>query len=39
VLTRSPQQKLGFWQLIALAGDMQNKPDVVNEANGHIQGQ
>jgi hypothetical protein len=36
VLARSPQQKLGFWQLIALAGAMQNKPDVVNEANGHL---
>jgi hypothetical protein len=39
VLARSPQQKSGFWQLIALAGSMQNKPDVVNEANGHLQGQ
>jgi hypothetical protein len=39
VLARSPQQKLGFWQLIALAGAMQNKPNVVNEANGHLQGQ
>ena len=38
VLAKSPQQKLGFWQLIALAGAMQNKPNVVNEANGHIQG-
>jgi Tfp pilus assembly protein PilF len=39
VLTRSPQQKQGFWQLIALAGAMQNKSDVVNEANGHLRGQ
>lgn len=39
VLAKSSQQKSGFWQLIALAGAMQNKPDVVNEANGHLQGQ
>lgn len=39
VLTKSPQQKSGFWQLIALAGAMQNKQDVVNEANGHLQSQ
>lgn len=39
VLAKSPQQKSGFWQLISLAGAMQNKPDVVNEANGHLQGQ
>ena len=39
VLARSPLQKLGFWQLIALAGAMQNKLNVVNEANGHLQGQ
>jgi hypothetical protein len=39
VLSRSVQQKLGFWQLISLAGAMQNKPNVVNEANGHLQGQ
>ncbi len=36
VLTKSPQQKSGFWQLIALAGAMQNKPDVVNEANRYL---
>ncbi len=39
VLAKSSQQKSGFWQLISLAGAMQNKPDVVNEANGHLQGQ
>ncbi len=39
VLAKSAQQKSGFWQLISLAGSMQNKPDVVNEANGHLQGQ
>ncbi len=39
VLAKSPQQKSGFWQLIALAGALQNKPDVVNEAKGHLQGQ
>ncbi len=39
VLAKSPQQKNGFWQLIALAGALQNKADVVNEAKGHLQGQ
>jgi hypothetical protein len=38
VLTKSAQQKSGFWQLIALAGAMQNKPDVVNEANSQLKG-
>ena len=37
VLAKSPQQRAGFWQLISLAGALQNKPDVVNEAKAHLQ--
>lgn len=37
VLAKSPQQRTGFWQLISLAGTLQNKPDVVNEAKAHLQ--
>ena len=37
VFAKSPQQRAGFWQLISLAGTLQNKPDVVNEAKAHLQ--
>ncbi|MBC7750513.1 MAG: hypothetical protein H7Z73_02170 [Candidatus Saccharibacteria bacterium] len=37
VFARSAQQKAGFWQLIMLAGSMQSRTDVVNEAKGHLQ--
>ena len=37
VLAKSPQQKAGYWQLIMLAGSMQGRTDVVNEAKGHLQ--
>ncbi len=37
VLAKSAQQRAGFWQLISLAGTLQNKPDVVNEAKAHLQ--
>lgn len=39
VLAKSPQQKAGFWQLIMLAGSMQGRTDIVNEAKGHLQNQ
>jgi predicted Zn-dependent protease len=39
VLAKSPQQKAGFWQLIMLAGSMQSRTDIVNEAKGHLQNQ
>jgi len=37
VLSRSPQQKAGFWQLIELAANLQNKPAVAAEARQHLQ--
>lgn len=37
VFAKSPQQKAGFWQLIMLAGSLQGRTDVVNEAKGHLQ--
>ncbi len=37
VFAKSAQQRAGFWQLISLAGTLQNKPDVVNEAKTHLQ--
>lgn len=37
VLAKSPQQKAGFWQLIMLAGSLQGRTEIVNEAKGHLQ--
>lgn len=37
VFAKSAQQKAGFWQLIMLAGSMQGRTDIVNEAKGHLQ--
>jgi hypothetical protein len=37
VFAKSAQQRQGFWQLISLAGTMQNNADVVNEAKAHLQ--
>lgn len=37
VFAKSAQQKAGFWQLIMLAGAMQSRTDIVNEAKGHLQ--
>lgn len=37
VFAKSAQQKAGFWQLIMLAGSMQSRTDIVNEAKGHLQ--
>ena len=37
VLAKSPQQKAGYWQLIMLAGSLQGRTDIVNEAKSHLQ--
>jgi len=37
VFAKSAQQKAGFWQLIMMAGALQGRTDVVNEAKGHLQ--
>lgn len=37
VFAKSAQQKAGFWQLIMLAGSVQSRTDIVNEAKGHLQ--
>ncbi|GAC1371870.1 MAG: hypothetical protein NVS3B3_01640 [Aquirhabdus sp.] len=37
VFAKSPQQKVGFWQLIMLAGSLQSRTDIVNEAKSHLQ--
>jgi hypothetical protein len=37
VFAKSAPQRQGFWQLILLAGTMQNNADVVNEAKAHLQ--
>lgn len=37
VFAKSAQQKAGFWQLIMLAGSLQSRTDIVNEAKSHLQ--
>ncbi len=37
VFAKSAQQKAGFWQLIMMAGSLQSRTDIVNEAKSHLQ--
>ncbi len=37
IFAKSAQQKAGFWQLIMLAGSLQSRTDIVNEAKSHLQ--